>query len=741
MIPHNIGREHILAVLREIDDAGQARTSSRQSKKYCIVYGDRHYPPKYVISLANLFANGSVLSSSNFGGGSESNVFLRARGFDVVPCQCGGLSPVKADHEVILYKQTTVALRHKGERCPECKRAVKRMLERMFGVCYSDWRPSWGVSIEDYRGTRLEDPLRNILQALESERQHKDFLKSKIYPLCDYYVPQPGFIVEFDESQHFSHLRKIALDLYPADLEVQFDINRWRRLCETIDAHDNTPAYRDEQRAWYDTLRDLVPLLHGMKPTVRLYAGDYVWCSLSPDSERDLKYFRALIGQHVTAAKPGFEPPKIQNARSSGILKIALVFPKLKEKYQPTIPSACEFGDDSLDLIVFPESYVRFDDSQRMSALGHLARELGAWLFVGAALQHAHRNRNPVWETMVLFSPRGDFNPLYYKHSHAEAVAFEFPDWIPEKYLPYVDINGVRVGCTICHDSYLGLLQRYLAKQGVQLWLNPSFENVSHHKWAAVHRLRAIENRFVSLCTLHDNVMKKRATHPFGYGPDGHELSGYTPRSSTDKKILSHCTNPGIYIVECPPFDEYQGKMTPGRLPRCTKSGHHSPPKNDVRLSLWESQPSIEVAGGYVPVESGKPLHVGRHKILVGLIRGQELFDTAVFWRILIEAHRHRCKPIFWNVWERLPCEPSQLVNVMLGRTVETCAPVVISDLTIIYDVTEIANKHKAVNRHCINAGHAWVALDRAWGLQSAFKFTSEHLRGLYRRGSFSRSS
>ena len=44
---------------------------------------------------------------------------------------------------------------------------------------------------------------------------------------------------------------------------------------------------RDEQRAWYDTLRDLVPSIKGLRPTVRLYARDRAWCSLDPDSKED----------------------------------------------------------------------------------------------------------------------------------------------------------------------------------------------------------------------------------------------------------------------------------------------------------------------------------------------------------------------------------------------------------------------------------------------------------------------
>ncbi len=30
--------------------------------------------------------------------------------------------------------------------------------------------------------------------------------------------------------------------------------------CDRVHARDNEPCYRDEQRAWYDTLRDILPV-------------------------------------------------------------------------------------------------------------------------------------------------------------------------------------------------------------------------------------------------------------------------------------------------------------------------------------------------------------------------------------------------------------------------------------------------------------------------------------------------
>ena len=50
--------------------------------------------------------------------------------------------------------------------------------------------------------------------------------------------------------------------------------------CDEIRAYDNDPPYRDEQRAWYDTLRDFIPEMKGFLPTVRVFAKDLAWCSL-----------------------------------------------------------------------------------------------------------------------------------------------------------------------------------------------------------------------------------------------------------------------------------------------------------------------------------------------------------------------------------------------------------------------------------------------------------------------------
>lgn len=46
-------------------------------------YKGNLYPSKYVISIANRYANGEELSSNKFGGGDETIKFIESRGFSL----------------------------------------------------------------------------------------------------------------------------------------------------------------------------------------------------------------------------------------------------------------------------------------------------------------------------------------------------------------------------------------------------------------------------------------------------------------------------------------------------------------------------------------------------------------------------------------------------------------------------------------------------------------------------------
>lgn len=80
MIPDNIKREHIIQALEEIDRTGIP--NSKASVLYDLRYNGKLYPPRHVIRIANVFANGEELERVR---GTETFDFLRTNGFEIVP--------------------------------------------------------------------------------------------------------------------------------------------------------------------------------------------------------------------------------------------------------------------------------------------------------------------------------------------------------------------------------------------------------------------------------------------------------------------------------------------------------------------------------------------------------------------------------------------------------------------------------------------------------------------------------
>lgn len=187
-----------------------------------------------------------------------------------------------------------VATKH-NERCEKCKTTIQTMLKKIYGSVEPDYNPQVGTRPGDFIGLACASELREIFQALQSHREYKEFVRVKKLRRCDFFVPKPGFIVEFDESQHFTALRKLSLLYYPASLKLGFPKQKWMQLCDEIDARDNDPSFRDEQRAWYDTLRDFLPQIRGFSPTVRLYSKEVLWCGLDPNRSDDISRFQKLI--------------------------------------------------------------------------------------------------------------------------------------------------------------------------------------------------------------------------------------------------------------------------------------------------------------------------------------------------------------------------------------------------------------------------------------------------------------
>lgn len=293
MIPNNITKEYILKAIAEVDKVGVP--AKRQSRKYYLRYEGKSYPPKYIISLANSFANAEELDPEVFSGGRESNDFLRSLGFHIEGGQPRGKPTAQTKRVTGLSRPPRPVTSRHYESCPRCKEAVRAMLQAIYGEVEVNYRFDVGTTPQAFGHNPYARHLTEIHRGLEEYRGHKRLVKATTLPHCDFYVPNPGFVVEFDESQHFTTARRVSLERYPDDLQLGFDRIKWIALCDRIHARDNDPPYRDEQRAWYDTLRDFLPAVQGLQPTVRLFAQDSRWCSLDHHNPNDVETFKELL--------------------------------------------------------------------------------------------------------------------------------------------------------------------------------------------------------------------------------------------------------------------------------------------------------------------------------------------------------------------------------------------------------------------------------------------------------------
>jgi 5-methylcytosine-specific restriction protein B len=82
-IPKNITKEHLLKAISKIDTEGSPKDGD--SQYYDVLFNGKKYPPKVIVSFANIFANGLELNRNSFSGGLETECFklLQKYGFEI----------------------------------------------------------------------------------------------------------------------------------------------------------------------------------------------------------------------------------------------------------------------------------------------------------------------------------------------------------------------------------------------------------------------------------------------------------------------------------------------------------------------------------------------------------------------------------------------------------------------------------------------------------------------------------
>ena len=117
------------------------------------------------------------------------------------------------------------------------------------------------------------------------------------------------FVFELDEKQHFNAYRSVTLSLYPLNLLVGFSIDHWVKTCNKKSklegggfAKPKPPLFPGEngrhcQRAFRDSLTDILPSEYGYLPTLRLADFEIRDWIYKPDAQdRMEKLVRTRLG-------------------------------------------------------------------------------------------------------------------------------------------------------------------------------------------------------------------------------------------------------------------------------------------------------------------------------------------------------------------------------------------------------------------------------------------------------------
>lgn len=543
-------------VIRAIEKFLKDSPDYPEPRSTFLVYKQKRLPAKHIRWMSYQEHYGIEISKSDFGGGLETVKFFERLGFEVD--YRGGskktalekkekkviVQPVnKEERKEILEEKNTDALNKANadriivpsKKVIEQKNALQLILNHMFNgevVCEKTF--SWLKT-----PAQIEGAYRKVYDALSAYRGNTTFAKKNVTLRCDFVCESRKLIIEYDERQHFSEARRIALEAYE-EVGVSYNRSLWIKACNDIKAKDNNPINRDEIRAYYDSVRDIACYENGYT-LVRVMHGqiDFEAVDAKEKLQNLLKNAIDEIAQkknELIESKNFIQQVEMEKAPS---IKVAMYLQtdELKNmtefaKILPIMKKA------DVDIIVFPEyCYVPFykeivntditlqEDLDRIfAACLKFSRELGKSVIVSShdkydTIYSVYANANPV---------EGDTDvSLYIKHTMCGSSCLEFDiyqDIASELFDPIL-LKGYLIGMTICYDCNHGLFSRLYGIYGIDLIINSTGGNVVYDKWFKYNKARAIENNCYTLVTMGGNgLLENGHNYVFGFNKNGGQL-------------------------------------------------------------------------------------------------------------------------------------------------------------------------------------------------------------------------
>jgi hypothetical protein len=292
----------------EMYDAGAAQPK-RPAQSTFLLFSGKTYPAKFIRGLAYRLATGVELDPNrDYSGGAATARFFQ--GLSLATRQ-GPSSTLAAPAETVIAPPPSpgqAVSPPPGQASPSApqrrqepqKEALAALMSRRFGAVEREAKFPWlAVPPPD----RMGDTISAIYHALQGMRGYSTFASFGKSLCCDFFMPAERLIIEYDERQHFTVQRAKSLELYPPDLGLGFDRQEWLTACRTIRATDPTPPHRDEQRAFYDSLRDILAVRNGVR-LIRLRYGTLDWTG--PGAEEQLS--KVLASGQALVSRPAAVP-------------------------------------------------------------------------------------------------------------------------------------------------------------------------------------------------------------------------------------------------------------------------------------------------------------------------------------------------------------------------------------------------------------------------------------------------
>ena len=184
------------------------------------------------------------------------------------------------------YKYQKIKIPHKKGEMRQQKEYLQNLLYELFGEVETEKKYDWATS------PRTEKVYMDIIANIEKLCGTRSFANKKYKMAFDFVCEKQKLIIEYDERQHFTKQRKIALMSYPSNIRLYYEKKMWIKACDDINTRlkSKDRPYRDETRAFYESIRDIESYRNGYR-LIRIMHGQF---DFSRDDAKG--YLLELIG-------------------------------------------------------------------------------------------------------------------------------------------------------------------------------------------------------------------------------------------------------------------------------------------------------------------------------------------------------------------------------------------------------------------------------------------------------------